>query len=249
MKNQNWRWIDWYRSSKSDSGFLIWIASWKTTPLSLGFTHQSISISLKSEAPAEKLVSSLAQSANTLNLGIYISRQGQKPISYLTGTTQRKLSTLVPVSWFRALWCWQTGKECAYLGVSATWTWLAWAPRGAEGCPRFPALGQSWLWVWWGGTPEQGILNRTVEISFNIHKKSLTEHLEVNSPKHEFWQGKSPLLSVMFPPLFFEYIQWQELACFQDNKIQTLSIIALKEASCHFLPLKKLAIWWAKCQK
>lgn len=173
----------------------------------------------------------------------------------------------MPGSWFRAIWHRQTGagevRALGFLlqGGSELVPKVPWSMHPHQlGC-RFwgfphPCCPLPWaelatgaVWAMGSQSPVWVILHRHIEISFNMCKNSLTEPLAVKSPEHEFWQGKSPLLSVMFQPLFYEYIQWQELACFQDNKIQTPSMIALKEASCHFVPLKKLTIWWAKCQK
>lgn len=252
-KKRNQRWIDWYRSSKSDSRFLIWIAFLKNPTSASGF-YSSINIHLFEKRStcweAGKTPGTECKYPEPWDL----YQQSGRKIYFLPNrhNTDKVIHAGCrdhdsEPSGAEALANW--GREgmrlcCRHVGARAKVL-----QRGCRGSPH-PHGHLPWAEVAAGGqTPVLVLFDRNAEISFNTCENSLTEPLAAKSPEHEFWQGKSPLLSVMFQPLFYEYIQWQELACFQDNKIQTLSTIALKEASCHFVPLKKLTIWWAKCQK
>lgn len=248
-KKRNQRWIDWYRSSKSDSKFLIWIAFLKNPTSASGF-YSSINIHLfeKWSTCWEPGKTPGTECKYPEPWDLY--QQSGRKIYFLPN--RHNTDKVIHAG------CQDHDSEPSGAAALANW--------GQEGmclcCGHVMSQDQSaaawmtglslppWAEVAAGGqTPVLVVFNWNAEISFNTCEISLTEPLAAKSPEHEFWQGKSPLLSVMFQPLFYEYIQWQELACFQDNKIQTLSMIALKETSCHFIPLKKLTIWWAKCQK
>lgn len=139
MKNQNQRRIDWYRSSKSDSGFPIWIAFLKNLIPVSGF-YSSINIHLfekwstcweAGKTPGTECKYpepwDLCQQAgrkiyflpNRHNADKVIHAGCQSRDAEPSGADDR-------------------GREDTCLGVSAAGTWLAGAPRGAEGCWGFP---------------------------------------------------------------------------------------------------------------
>lgn len=162
MKSRNQRWFDWYRSSKSDRRFPIWIAFLKNCTSVSGF-YSSINIHLfekrstcweAGETPGTECKYpepwDLYQQArgkiylllNRCNADKVIHAGCLSHNSEPSGADKR-------------------GQEGTCPGVCAAGMRLAGGPRCAEGCWGFPdPRGQSWLQEWWCGTPEPGIFKQ-----------------------------------------------------------------------------------------
>lgn len=199
MKHWNQRLIDWYRSSKSDIRFLIWIVFLKNCTSASQF-YSSINIHLFEKwSTCWEAGKTPGTECKYPEPGIYISKQGEKNIFYLIGTTQTELSmlgsgltiwshlvltngdrrvhALVPLTqgcgWPVLLGC------RGMLGLS----WSPWPPPMDRAGHRCGGVGH-----------HQGVLNRSAEISFNICKKVFDTVSSSEVPRTWILTRKEPVI-------------------------------------------------------